>query len=95
MALQARRHRIRNFVFGLFSGMSESLESFRARNYMFDPSAGALLLWDWFIAACAIYSAVSVPLFIVFDQSRWDGYDSVDLALDILFMMVREKPRVC
>ena len=89
MAVEMKRHRWRNYVYSIIASWFEAWASFANRNYMFDPSAQSLLLWDWLIAVLAIYSVTMCPLFVVFPQTRWPGYMSFEIALDALFVTVR------
>ena len=89
MAVEMKRHRWRNYVYSIIASWFEAWASFANRNYMFDPSAQSLLLWDWLIAVLAIYSVTMCPLFVVFPQTRWPGYMSFEIALDALSVTVR------
>ena len=88
----ARKNRLRVLLYGSFSGLMESFDDFRGRNYMIDPSSNALLVWDWSMAALAIYSAISVPLYIVFTETRWPGFACFDFVVDCFFMIVSPRP---
>ena len=43
--------------------------------------------WDSFLILGVVYSTAYSPLAIVFADARWDYHGTVDLVLDILFMM--------
>ena len=79
-AVYSRQHRVRILVLDMVEGALDSFACFAERNYMFDPSSAALLAWDWFMASLAIYSAITVPLYIVLTETQWPGYATLDPA---------------
>ena len=61
----------------------------RCKNF-FDPQSSVIQLWDWLIVGVAIYSVVYVPLNVVLKQTRWTGYQSLEILFDLVFLLVRK-----
>ena len=83
----ARRRRFRAGLKALRSWLGEAHASARQRNYMIESGNRWLLLWDWLLGLASIYSAVFVPLAVVFPETRWDGSWEFEGLLDTCFVL--------
>jgi hypothetical protein len=87
---QRRQNRCKNFALAPFQTAQRSFSSFAQRKYFFDPQSSVIQLWDWLIVGVAIYSVVYVPLNVVLKQTRWTGYQSLEILFDLVFLLVRK-----
>jgi len=60
-------------------------ERFRRHNYILDHASRGMLMWDWTLAVCVLYTAIFLPLSIVFPKAKWPGSTQFDGTLDFLF----------
>ena len=60
---------------------------FRDRGYIFDHASASIDCWDWMLCLLVLYTAIYLPMSLVFEGVRWNGDEIVDQVLDWIFIL--------